>query len=357
MDNKFDLNKIQKNIAIYGAQMVGVSIYSAIKGLLPTFHVVNFIVSDSCGNPAEIDGVCVLSIDDFNDHNTQILIATPENHHAIISDILLKKGFRNFICINSEIEAQIMRAYYGRLNIFPSVSNLKKGNIKADICVYKSKFYKDRKLNMELPEKSWIQSIQAGAALTDIRVADICDNIGNNISEKNVNYSELSATYWIGKHAKTEYTGLFHYRRILDIEEEDLYKLANNDVDVILPYPTIHYPNINEHHKRYVKDSDWEAMKKALTELAPEYARAMTSIFEDKYFYNFNILIAKKDIFKKYCDWLFPILKRTEELSDPKGNERADRYIGYLGENLTTLFFLYHKDDFNIYHAGRKMLL
>lgn len=33
---------------------------------------------------------------------------------------------------------------------------------------------------------------------------------------------------------------------------------------------------------------------------------------------------------------LFPILERTEQLSIPRGWERCDRYIGYLGENLMT---------------------
>ncbi|MCI8889418.1 MAG: DUF4422 domain-containing protein [Hungatella sp.] len=42
------------------------------------------------------------------------------------------------------------------------------------------------------------------------------------------------------------------------------------------------------------------------------------------------MFIAKEGIFRDYCDWLFPILRRTEELSSPKGWERADRYIGYL---------------------------
>ena len=58
-----------------------------------------------------------------------------------------------------------------------------------------------------------------------------------------------------------------------------------------------------------------------------------------------------------YCDWLFPLLSRVEELSEPKGSERADRYIGYLGENLTTLYFMKNKDRLKIAHAGRLMLL
>lgn len=168
----------------------------------------------------------------------------------------------------------------------------------------------------------------------------------------------MSFLHYIGgKHATAEYMGLFHYRRILDVQDEDLYRFKENDIDVILPYPTIHEPNIGEHHRRYLNDSDWEAMLKALEECAPDYAAALPDIFAKQYFYNYNMLIAKEEIFKDYCNWMFPILKRTEELSIPKGNERADRYIGYLGENLTTLYFMYHQKDYKIVHAGRRMLI
>ena len=79
-------------------------------------------------------------------------------------------------------------------------------------------------------------------------------------------------------------------------------------------------------------------------------------IFAQDYLYNYNIILAKRQVLADYCAWLFPILERTEELSSPKGWERSDRYMGYLGENLLTLYFLFHRNDLNIYHSGRLML-
>ena len=57
-----------------------------------------------------------------------------------------------------------------------------------------------------------------------------------------------------------------------------------------------------------------------------------------------------------YCSWLFPILERVEELSIPKGTDRADRYIGYVAETLETLYFMLHKDRLNITHVGCRFL-
>lgn len=345
-----------KDIAIYGAQMVAVSVYYAIKTLYPDCQVITFIVSKSSGNPPFVDGIPVVTLDEFDRKDVQILIAVPENSHPDIVKALKSKGFEDFVCIDSRAESALMEKYYKEAGMFETLHSLPTGEQKSDILVYITMFYKDQALKHEYKKEKWMLPIQAGAALTDVRVADICDNTGDNISEKNVNYSELTAMYWLGKHADNDYLGLFHYRRILDVREEDLFRIRENDIDVILPYPTIHYPDIGEHHKRYLKEQDWNAMLRALEECAPSYAKALPAVFGEKYFYNYNMFIAKKQVFKNYCDWLFPILKRTEELSVPKGSERADRYIGYLGESLTTLYFMVHRNDLKIAHTGRLML-
>ena len=60
--------------------------------------------------------------------------------------------------------------------------------------------------------------------------------------------------------------------------------------------------------------------------------------------YNYNAILAKKSVLRDYCARLFTILERTEELSVPKGSKRADRYIGYIGETLKTLYFIKNAD-------------
>ncbi len=349
-----------RTIAIYGAQMVAVSIYYAIKALYTNVMVFCFIVKDDSGNPASIDGLPVVTLEEFHETNMKIIIATPENHHSFIIEDLKKHGINNYQCMDSRTEAALMERYYNKMGVFPSLRSYMAGRQKAGIAIYMSKFYRDQPLQGEYHFPGWICPIQAGASLTDICIASVCDNEGENISEKNVNYCELSSLYWIWKHeceACKDYIGLFHYRRVLDIQEEDLYRLKENRIDVVLPYPTVCYPDIRAHHKRYLKDGDWDAMRRALQECAPNYAARLPEIFSKQYFYNYNMFIAKRGVFKDYCNWLFPILQKVEELSVPKGKDRADRYIGYLGENLMTLYFMLHQKDYRIAHAGRRMLL
>ena len=244
------------------------------------------------------------------------------------------------------------------------LSALPVGYHKANMHVYMAKFYKDRSLTEAYHMPEWVTPIQVGASLCSERVANILDCDGVNISYKNVNYSELTALYWIWKNrllysSKTEsieYYGLSHYRRILDLSEDDVLRLVDNDVDVVLPYPMPYDPTMEEHHKRYLKDEDWDAVLRALQELEPDYALRLSEVLEQKYLYNYNIIVARKEVLAEYCNWLFPILERVEELSIPRASERADRYIGYTGETLETVYFMLNKERFNIVHAGCRFL-
>lgn len=345
-----------KQLVIYGAQTVAVSIYQAIKLLYRDYKVVAFLVEKKEGNPVSIEGIPVVILEQFNWKEIPVIIAVPEYYHNQIVKQLEERNINNYIVINSKSESKLMKKYYRRLKNYALLDDYQKGEKKANLSVYGVRNYKDKLIHSPLSQVNWLYPIQAGASLTNIKIADIRDNIGENISCKNYNYCELTAMYWIGKHGNNDYLGLYHYRRILEVTDEDLMKLDCNHIDAILPLPTIQYPNIQEHHKRYIKDSDWDAMLQALEECSPSYAAQMPEIFKGQYFYNYNILIAKKEIFQEYCDWLFPILKRTEELSVPKGWERKDRYIGYLGENLTTLYFMYNRQNYKIVHAGRILL-
>lgn len=358
------------SILFYGAKSLALGMCKAVRELYPEYPIMGFLVTSREGNPAALAGLPVWDIESFHagvgeeeKDGRHILIATPEDLHPEIVRTIESLGYHHFTCMDSAKEARLMERYFKRLGLFPSVRGLEPGRDKAGLWVVMARFHKDRDLKSDYRPPEWVRPLQVGAALTDARVAELLDNMGENVSAKNVNYCELTGLYWLWKNrlsvdpgGEGQYYGLFHYRRILDITEADLYRLGANDVDAVLQFPTLHEPSILEHHARYIPESDWEAMERALAELRPEYAKALPAIMAQPYFYNYNLIIAKRRVLADYCAWLFPILERTEALSTPKGWERRDRYIGYLGESLMTLYFLYHKKDLKIYHAGRLML-
>ena len=350
-----------KNIAIYGAKSIALGAYRAIRALYPEYSVKNFLVSKKIGNPDTLAGLPVIELSDFSDKEAEIIIATPETLHSEISKYLDVNGFCHYICLDSKKEAALMERYYSKMGMFPSLHSFNEGETAATAVAYTVKFYKDQPLHRPYAPPAWTIPLQVGADLTDQRICTLTDNTGDHISSKNPNYCELTAFYYIWKNelqkcCDEDYIGIFHYRRFLDISEADLYRLSENDIDVVLPYPMLHEPDICEHHTRYVKEPDWQTMRTAIQEVQPEYAADFDRIFGQEHMYNYNMLLAKKKVLEEYCAWLFSITERIEELSTPKESQRADRYIAYMGESLLTLYFMHKQNRLKIAHTGRIML-
>lgn len=379
---------VSQPFCIYGAGIVACSAYTAIKTLYHT-EPLFFLVSDSAkrGSASEqilpkIDGIEVKSLSMW-EHELQAamsglripayyLVATPEEHHPAIIDSLrsmetvqIEDG--QFVLFTNDLENKLMEAYYrilpGHMTI---LSLLEKKSLEAaggdisSVQVYQAKSHMDRPLYTGvLSDKtlSYIYPLQVGAALATQSIAALRDDRGDNISAKNRNYCELTATYYAWKHSRAAYKGICHYRRIFDIDDKQMQSLlaVEHEWDAVLPYPSVYYPDISKEHTRYIKECDWDAMLQAMREKAPEYLAAYEQAVRDRerLFNNFNMLLARTEVFDDYCDFLFTVLKRTEELTSPKGWERADRFAGYLGENLTTIYFLKNRNKLKIAYAGK----
>ena len=360
------------DVVIFGAQSIALGAYEAIHNLFPQKNVRCFLVTERGMNPEFLLGIPVLELDSFcnsmlseEEKSIEILIATPENVMPEIERNLDRYGLYCHVCLTSSRWADLMSFHYASERKYMPLSSFPVGYHSADIHMYMAKFYKDKPLTCKFDMPAWITPIQVGAALCQERVADALDCEGENISKKNVNYSELTALYWMWKNVlhssvedcESDYYGLVHYRRILELKEDDIFRLLDNDIDVVLPYPMPYAPNIEAHHERYLKKEDWNAVIRAVRQLQPEYAEEFPKILQQKHFYNYNIMLAQEKVLLRYCEWLFPILERVEKLSVPKGENRADRYIGYVGETLATLYFMVNKDKLNIAHVGCNFLM
>ena len=358
-------------IVIYGAQAIACGFYETIKFLYPQYNILCFVVSKKDGNPLFIKKVPVIPIKLLSDtisknekDNIKVCIATPENVMEDIEIILDNEGFFNHIRITSMLWADMVACMHYYKKDIKLLGQYSVGSNKANIHLFMAKHLKDKRLaaHYRLPE--WITPIQVGAALCDDRVANMVDCDGDNISYKNVNYSELTALYWIWKNRinicssqNKEYYGIVHYRRILELSDDDILRLSDNDIDVVLPYPMPYEPDIEMHHKRYVADKDWEVVLDVLKRKQPEYYNMTDKIFKQEYLYNYNIILAKSDVLADYCEWLFPLLEEIEKTTVPSGDERQDRYIGYIAETLETLYFMVNADRLNIVHTGCRFLV
>lgn len=222
--------------------------------------------------------------------------------------------------------------------------------------------------------------IQVGAALSKQHFPNMLhDDVGENISDKNKSYCELTAQYWAWKHEDADYYGFFHYRRYFSFSNEKLpvdchenvifpyidkkvekqigldestMRQAIEEADVLVPIPynikAMGYENVYNQYKtadsQYSKDLDI-----ALDVIREKYPYMINST--DKYMnsgfgYICNMFIMKKNIFNDYCSWLFDVLGEVEERANFEHySDYAYRVIGFISERLLGVYITYLRNE------------
>ena len=174
------------------------------------------------------------------------------------------------------------------------------------------------------------------------------DDKGDNISEKNPYFCELTGLYWAWKNLKSDYIGLAHYRRHFaskKINKKDLFnstltlKEANTlltDVDIILPKKRKYYiENLYSHYKHTMYIEPLDLAGEIIKEKYPKYSKEFDRLKKRTSAHMFNMMIMKKEILNDYCTWLFDILFELEKRVD---NTKYDtfhaRFYGRVSELL-----------------------
>lgn len=369
MKEKYYINTIisYTQVYIFGAHVRGRTLKKYLSVINPESNIAAFLVSDCKNNPERIEDISVWSLENKHEYdlNMPVFIATKMQYHSEIKGKLVQLGFKNMIFLTPEWDNAIKRMYFQKrftqsgqsFCMLSGYSNkrISKNQLDERIRVYAVKSVFDKEVDVSRYDKWWICDIQAGAALTEQSIADIKDHVGENISHKNRSYCELTAIYWLWKNIRTEYMGVCHYRRRFELDESMLSAMIDEDIDVVLPVPTGCEPSVRENYYERHRQEDWAAMMQVLEEYFPEYYIAAKVIFEDNYYYACNMWIMKRKILIQFAQWLFDILYKVEQICTAK--ETTDnyqrRYVGFLAERLTTLYFRYHSDKLKIAYADK----
>lgn len=189
--------------------------------------------------------------------------------------------------------------------------------------------------------------IHVGRAISKYKeeMADmIGDDIGDNISEKNSSYSEMTAHYWIWKNVQdVEYVGLCHYRRLfgVDITESNIDRIMGNN-DVIMVFPAYQIDSVYSCFVKFIGGENMAITAQVVKKLCPEYYDTLIALGNDVMFHPFNMFICKKELHSRYAEWMFPILFECEKYIKPSPYSNANRVIGYIAEMITQLFFIHN---------------
>lgn len=173
------------------------------------------------------------------------------------------------------------------------------------------------------------------------------DDTGDNISEKNVHYCELTGLYWAWKNLKADYLGLAHYRRhftakrhLRPSREKVLTKAEAEaflrEADVLVPVPRNYWIETNYSQYAHAHHAvDLDTTRAILAERWPDYIPAFDASMKRTTGHRFNMFIMKRDRLDAYCAWLFDVLFELERRLDISGyNQNDSRVFGFVSERL-----------------------
>lgn len=215
-----------------------------------------------------------------------------------------------------------------------------------------------------VPQSPLLRPVQVGAALAGEAIPGCArDDGGENISERNPSYCELTAQYWAWKNLKADYYGFFHYRRylypgltakrpyrvearptaeLLDKLGWDRFPALIRDYDLIAPRGEDMRRSVRAHYAgaKHHRGADLELMEAIVREKTPEYAGAMEEYLSGSVCYFGNLYVMARPLFERYCGWLFPLLAEFDRRADWSGRDAQElRVDGYLAERLFGVFY------------------
>ena len=247
-------------------------------------------------------------------------------------------------------------------------------------CAYFSVYHK----KSPVYANDWVFPIQTGFLQSHEDLGFLKDCDGINIAEKNRNYGELTAHYWVWKNFLPSFTGDYigfgHYRRFLSLRNKwserlkrefvtkshaefshlfgevytlDTFRAFCGDADAIVPrrlrfrrrrlIPQSTYSQfVCWHPKR-----DLDACLSVIARRHPGYVPYCDKFFRGNSGWFWLNFILRKELFADWCEWIFDVLGALEKECDWSTYDTYDtiRIPAYLAERLFNVWLLKQKAE------------
>ena len=167
------------------------------------------------------------------------------------------------------------------------------------------------------------------------------DDTGENISDLNCYYGELTGLYWLWKNREFNgNVGICHYRRYFvndhrNLLSEEAYDKILSAYDIMTSQAiSIDVPYI-EYYGEAHNVEDLKLTGEIIRQLFPDDHEVFETVMQEKKYYFGNLMVTTGKLFDEYCEWLFAIFA---ELSKHIHVENYDEYhrrvYGFLSEQL-----------------------
>ena len=361
-------------IYIFGAHSRARTLKEYLEKSGQKVQVCAFLFDNEEENPQVADGIPVLDLRSADicenlDASLTVYLGIKGINQEKATAHLQDLGFTQIIPLTVSLDTQLRNQYVKAVfeknkRVYIKLDDLLEDNTTDynsqswEMALYVAASVFDGTLREQHVFQPFEKVIQVGCALTEMRLnGAIYDDEGDSISDRNKQFCELTALYWIWKNAKEDYVGLEHYRRFFTIPQNIAQVMSGNDVDVILPIPLYVAPSVEENYIFRHEPKVWEDMMDVLRKQNELEYVAAKAFFAQGLYSPCNMLIARKEVFDHLCEWMFPILFSVAEQNGLLEDRYQNRYPGFLSERLISFYFDLHKDDYKVVYADKVFLM
>lgn len=208
-----------------------------------------------------------------------------------------------------------------------------------------------------------------GVGSGEIDNVGLRDSGGESISEKNANFCELTALYWIWKNDRSDLIGLEHYRRFFCKKTSFVAKPLSvsavekklKRADILLPRKLIMRETVYEQYNNGHIISDLDQCRNIIGEKYPDYLPSFDKTMKRKRAYMYNMFVMRRELLCEYAEWLFSILFEAEKRIDLTGRDPYQmRVFGFLSERLFQVWITHHNLKVKcapVYNIGEKVFV
>ena len=187
--------------------------------------------------------------------------------------------------------------------------------------------------------------MQCGAISNPPIEGALRDDVGDNISQLNAHYNEMTAIYWIARHYQEigdpDFIGIDHYRRFLEWKEDWL------SPETVIARKWFSWRTLYSQYKTCHSIRDLDAFIAAFGERFGANYPDFRKYWKTHFFHICNVFIMHRDNFRRYATFIIGCINLIRELealnafSKAPNNYQA-RTPGFILEEMTS-YWLWHE--------------
>lgn len=178
------------------------------------------------------------------------------------------------------------------------------------------------------------------------------DNMGATLNNF-ANYGTVSGLYWLWKNTTSPYLGFSLTNTVLDITQEELdsFLTSSNDM-LILTAQKCNCP-LQENYRTLYYGYDFRMLLSILKRQSPTYYTYAKENWLSENTFIEPTCIVKKEVLRKFCVWMFPILEQCHKHIPQKHSRHQNRFLEHLAYYLFMLYIKYNEDKLKLQYTDK----